>query len=476
VSGLVRGPALSDLAAWGLPGSLPPDPFSVEGRLRIEGGVPRVDGVVASVGPDRARVDGALGAGPDHRGLDAVVDAAGPSLAALGRFLRAAGLEAPRWLPAAAYEISGRVRRGVAGWELHDVRAKAGGSDLDGCVLLRLDGKPTVDADLRSGRLDVAGLLAGLVAKEGAGPTPTAGGEAARGERLISDRPLSLDALRSLDAKLRLRVAEVPVAGVLVRGVVVAGALRDGALRLEPVEGVGFHGGRISGRLALEPSGGGYRLAVRGRVDGVRLVDSTTAASREKAPALDVEGDLTGEGRSPHSIAASLDGRALLLVGAGQVSNAHEHITSGVLRSLLDALNPFRSSSDHTDLECGIASATVEHGKAVVEPIAARSDRMTVVGKGEIDLRTEEIELAWTLKPRTGVGISPGSIANPFVKLGGTLSSPRLEVKPLEAVASTGAAVATMGLTILAKGVYDRITAEKKVCVDKLVKPSAAKR
>ena len=47
-------------------------------------------------------------------------------------------------------------------------------------------------------------------------------------------------------------------------------------------------------------------------------------------------------------------------------------------------------------------------------------------------------------------------------------------MKPLEAVASTGAAVATLGLTVLAKGFYDRITSEKNVCVDALVKAKGA--
>ena len=93
---------------------------------------------------------------------------------------------------------------------------------------------------------------------------------------------------------------------------------------------------------------------------------------------------------------------------------------------------------------------------------------MTVVGNGKLDLGTENIDLVWTIKPRSGVGISGGSIANPYIRLGGTLASPRLEVKPLSAVASTGAAVATLGLTILSRGIYNRITAEKKVCVEAL--------
>ncbi len=77
---------------------------------------------------------------------------------------------------------------------------------------------------------------------------------------------------------------------------------------------------------------------------------------------------------------------------------------------------------------------------------------------------------SWAVKPRRNIGLSAGSIANPYIKLGGTLASPRLDVKPIEAAASTGAAVATAGLTILFRGIYNRITAEKKVCVDALRK------
>jgi hypothetical protein len=34
----------------------------------------------------------------------------------------------------------------------------------------------------------------------------------------------------------------------------------------------------------------------------------------------------------------------------------------------------------------------------------------------------------------------------------------------MQAVASTGAAVATLGISYVAKGMLDRVTAEKKVC------------
>jgi hypothetical protein len=74
------------------------------------------------------------------------------------------------------------------------------------------------------------------------------------------------------------------------------------------------------------------------------------------------------------------------------------------------------------------------------------------------------LNLEWVTKPRKGLGLSASMITNPYIKLGGTLAEPRLEMKPLEALTTTGVAVATAGLSILGKGMWDRVTAERKVC------------
>jgi AsmA protein len=96
--------------------------------------------------------------------------------------------------------------------------------------------------------------------------------------------------------------------------------------------------------------------------------------------------------------------------------------------------------------------------------MAFQSDKMTLLGHGKVDFRTEKLNLEWITKPRKGIGVSASMLTNPYIRLGGTLSNPALQLKEAEAVVSTGAAVATLGLSLVAKGMYDRVTAEKKVC------------
>ena len=176
LSGRVDGPALADLAAWGLAATLPAEPFSVAGTIRLEAGVLEADGLVAQLGSDRARLDGVLGTLPRLSEFDADIDLAGPNLAALGRFLADAERTAPAWLPADDYALAGRIRRLPSGVELRGVRARVGGTTghLDGTLGSGADGR---DFDLR---FEAAGPDASLLSRF-AGVTLPAGALAARG-------------------------------------------------------------------------------------------------------------------------------------------------------------------------------------------------------------------------------------------------------------------------------------------------------
>ena len=185
----VRGSALSDLAAWGVPTKLPADPFVVSGRLGIDGGVYRVDGLAAQVGADRVEIDGALGALPDVAALDVAVKASGPDLAALGRFLTAAGATPPVRIPAEPFTVTGRVRRVPTGVELRGARAEVGSVKLGAEGTLGLGARLLgTDVRLEAEAPDTSMLSQAI------GTTLPAGPLRARGRVLRSENGLRLEA------------------------------------------------------------------------------------------------------------------------------------------------------------------------------------------------------------------------------------------------------------------------------------------
>ena len=78
--------------------------------------------------------------------------------------------------------------------------------------------------------------------------------------------------------------------------------------------------------------------------------------------------------------------------------------------------------------------------------------------------RVSLVYLVLGTKTREGLGLSVGDVANSFVKIGGTLKNPALGVDATGSVTTTGAAIATGGLSLLAKGLWDRVTAELDIC------------
>ena len=85
-----------------------------------------------------------------------------------------------------------------------------------------------------------------------------------------------------------------------------------------------------------------------------------------------------------------------------------------------------------------------------------RDPKLDFVAAGSVNLNNEAIDLAFSTRSRKGIGISAGRTLTNYVKLGGTLATPRLALNTKGAVVSSGAAIATAGWSILAESMWDR--------------------
>ncbi len=248
--------------------------------------------------------------------------------------------------------------------------------------------------------------------------------------------------------------------------------LVEGRLDIHRLAMKGSRGGNGSGSFVLEPNGGAYRTDLALDINGIRLnpPDLEEVSAGDKPP-IDIDIRLQAQGSTAHEFAGSSNGSIQIIAGAGVMDNrVFDIISADILLTLLKAFNPFSKEEAATELECAVILLRFDQGLVTLDPMALQSDKMTMLGDGRVDLGTEELDLAWVTKPRKGIGISASMITNPYIKLGGTLAKPAIELKPIQAVASTGVAVATMGISLLAKGMWDRVTAGKDVCQKALEK------
>ena len=86
--------------------------------------------------------------------------------------------------------------------------------------------------------------------------------------------------------------------------------------------------------------------------------------------------------------------------------------------------------------------------------------------EARVDLRDETFDADINTVPRKGLGVSLSSLVNPYIGIGGTLTKPQLRLDRKSTLLEGGAAIATGGISIVAKGMFDRVTASADPCDD----------
>ena len=436
-----------------------PLPFRLSGRIERDGVGYRFHRVAARLGEYRASVNGSLGELPKLIGTDLEIRSSGRGT---GLIKQVAGL--PN-LPDQPFEIVGKFKGTPEIFTARDFKLNFGQSEVAGSFAVDITGKPKVQARLTSTQLDLRGLRERVEEEDTVTDERTGSARPANQQLVISDEPLELAILDKADAELSLRIEQVNLLTNQLREVGLDLNLDDGRLEIERMTAVGEDQGSVTGSVVLEPVGDEYQLAIRLEVRQIRLEPSSAETDRSNQPPIDVDVDLKSRGTTPHSLASNANGSLQLVIGKGVMdSRVLDLVTADVLLTLLNAFNPFAKEDMVTELQCGVMAVNIHSGLATLEPMVLQSDKMTMLGKGKIDFGTEKLNLDWVTKPRKGIGLSASVLTNPYIKVGGTLGKPAVELKGIEAVAQTGAAVATMGLSLVAKGLFDRVTAEKKVC------------
>lgn len=295
-------------------------------------------------------------------------------------------------------------------------------------------------------------------------PGPTPEHEPAR---LFDDSPLQMAGLDGLDLSAVVSAENVLIDGDSFRDVHFDLSLENGKLNLNPLQ-LKLGDGSVTIALSLEPVGDNYAMTLRSEVEQLRVA-SMAAEGQDpaKLPPLDANLEISGTGSSLHQIMASSNGQFSGRHAVGEVNlQAAGVLFSDIISSITSSLNPLAESPEYATLECGIYRLDITDGIATVDELAAQMDSLVILSSGTIDLGDETIDLSMRTKTREGFGLSIGGVANSFLKLGGTLSEPSVNVDAAGSVTATGAAVASGGLSFLAKGLWDRLSAEVDLCKD----------
>jgi len=375
-----------------------------------------------------------------------------PSLARLGRLdgrrFRDQGI---RW--------DANVVGGGGVLTIEDLDLRLGESDVNGFVRYTKGDVPKLEIDIDSESIVFGPLLEEEEFAYDAEPEFDDG-------RLIPDVAIPFDTLKKLNASIDLDISSFTRDALHMRNVDLVVELQDGVI---DVRNASFDGrsGWLKARAKLEPAEGAGKASLE--LVARHFVLGLIQQSLDVAMTGDIDIKLESTGVDARTLAGNLNGVVFVDTRGGQIttSRAFQAIYGDMLTEILSAINPFYKADPNTNFRCIVMPLEVVDGRISSVPNSFIStDKIRLRAKSTINLKTEKIDMNFRTTPQKGLTISGGELFNPYIKIVGTLAAPKLAVDEAGVLVSGGAAVATGGLSVLAKATWDRLSRSRKPCND----------
>ncbi len=412
-----------------------------------------VDGVLVS-GNTRTKVQGSVDFTKTPKKWDVELNLNTNTLADLAPIIQSP------WPGVGPVTGAARLLADGSSYAFDNVNVQVDGSDFQGNVAFvpgSGDTNPVITGVLESGVLDLRPFL-----------PKKDDSVAGKKEKWFSERPFKFDFIRNSEFQIDLKAGELISRWSRLENLETRITTKNGQLQM-PLT-ANLEPGNVD--MTLEINVNKPVMPVTFKLLATDVDTEQISNIRDENIVQDGNIDLDilidSDGRSLHELMAGANGHFLLTVNSGRISQTVLRlIGADILWQMARLLNPFGKRRNYLDLECGVFGFRIDDGVAHSNKwIATRSKEVAVVGAGVINLDSEDVEIALTPKAREGIGVSASSLVK-LVRLGGTLSDLKAEADPaglLKSGAYIGAAVASGGLSLLAQGLFDRVTANNRLC------------
>jgi uncharacterized protein involved in outer membrane biogenesis len=450
----VAAPDASVLSKLSGLGDYPAGTVSASGKIERHVDNIEFTDTQAKIGEFQFSANGILSNAPLSNNSDLSFAASGPEISQLGLPF---GIST---LPAKTFSVSGHVVGIPTGFEVDNLVARVGENDIDAYFRADLGEKPEVTGKISSTYIDLVQESSNSVPE--VEQTEVVQPNSAL---VFSDEPLNLDWLDSANIDVTVETGRLTSHLGDFLDFRLGLKIWDNVLDIKPIS-FRESDGIFAATVHLEPKDDGYALSFSTDVKDVRLgVMASPGQDPKTLPPINSKSSFESSGASPHEWMAAANGHVSIYQGAGRIRNmGGEKIFGDVLVQLLQVINPMYKEVPHTNVQCGIFEIDIVDGVATTETLAVQTDRMSIILNGNVAFDSEKLDFAVQTTPRKGLGLSIGGVVNQLIKIGGTMRKPQIGIDPVSSATTTGVAVATAGLSLLAKGLWDRAAAEKSIC------------
>jgi hypothetical protein len=338
-----------------------------------------------------------------------------------------------------------------------DMSVKLGDSDASGTIHFDGNGIPELKVNVQSDSL----VFAPLLEKEEFEYDPEPEFEDGK---FIPDVAVPFEAMKKLNASIDIDIKELQRDTLFMKNIELDAYLRDGALEISKA-GFEARSGAMLARARLEPAEGSGAASIE--LIARQFALGISQLNMDLAMTGDIDINLKSTGANLRDLLGNANGEVFLNARGGRMANSRmmHALWGDLLEGILNTINPFRESDPFTDFDCIVVPMQIDDGQVAGAPNSfIGTDKLRIVTRSSINMKTEEIRIGIRTTPRRALSVSAGELVNPYVQVVGTLAAPRLAVD--EAGVLIGAAVATAGLSVLARGIWDRVSRSRTPCKD----------
>jgi AsmA family protein len=247
---------------------------------------------------------------------------------------------------------------------------------------------------------------------------------AAKGDTLLPDAKLDLKRIRGMDANVRYHAEAVKTQKMSIREIALTLKLDRGVMTFTPVSFV-LPQGKLTSNIKMDASKDVPDVDIDARVTQVELSQFKTKDGQAPLDGtLVVRAILHGRGKSLHEIGSTTQGTLSAVVPHGDIRSAFAELMGINAARGLGLL--LTGNQDKTRIRCGVANFKAEGGVLAAQDIVIDTDKVLILGRGEVDLGPEILDLTLTGQPKK---FRFFRIKSP-IELKGTLEKPKVGLKP----------------------------------------------
>ena len=298
---------------------------------------------------------------------------------------------------------------------------------------------------------------------------------------LFGTEPLGFASLPLMNGRIGLNVTELVLPdGIVLPNFLLKASLQDsagGSMKVDQFKSGFGDGVLVADGLISQYTSASPTLRLRGHARNFRLdrllaqVDEAKAFGQVKGGEGEFAFHLEGQGASLRSLVSGLNGELQLSLNSATIPHALVDSAGDFVITMMNAVNPLRSKSTVTELQCVSAYLPVRGGQVSINnSVGIATDQLNIILDGQVDLKQERMQIDIQTAQKSGLttGVNPAGL----VVVQGTLLNPSLGINKTGVVkqaATVGLAVVTSGLSLAAQNLLS-VATNKNPCQN-ILKP-----